>query len=491
MYIANQTNNVMRKIMLFMLAATLGIAVANAQDPCNVPVNVEVSGVSANGARVSWSGGEAPEADGFPGEWNMAFSEGDELHMTVTLSQALHAMLQMQGSDMDDIDTTTSAAGIPVFVTIAQGSGDQYTVTGSFDMEFGSFMDPIAFHFNTTGTLGANGLSIEPATISETVNLMGQLPIEFTGTVTFVQPTSLPTDGVLTIEIASLDIDGSGSISVMGVSLNDAIVVTLDGAQLHAVGTLAIPGVEGYEIRLTDLVMGYDNTYSTTYTHYAFYDLEPETNYTVEVRTLCTGSTYSDWSDAVPFTTLEGSDYSAYCDVPTGLAVEQTIEGGQLYANITWDGTSEDYDIEIRTEGQAQPFREMISYIGYSLAEEPTTTYTVRVRARCMGGFTSAWSEAVTFTSPAAPQPQGIADVNAKSEVSLYPNPANSRTTVRVEGMSGKAQLSVIDMSGRTVMTTTMTAGTAELNVAKLAKGTYFVRINNEKAATVRKLVVK
>ncbi|MCR4811247.1 MAG: T9SS type A sorting domain-containing protein [Bacteroidales bacterium] len=476
----------MRKIMLFTLAAMLGIAVANAQDPCNVPVNVEVSGVTANGARVSWSGGDAPEADGFPGEWNMAFSDGDELHMTVTLSPTLHMMLQMQGSDMDDIDTTTSAAGIPVFVTIEQGSGDQYTVSGSFDMEFGSFMDAIPFHFNTTGTLDANGLSIEPATISETVNLMGQLPLEFTGTVTFAQPTALPTDGVLTIVMSSLALNGTGNF--IG---TDDIVVTLNGEDLHAVGTLAIPGVEGYEIRLNDLVMGQTNTYSTTYTHYAFYDLESETDYTVAVRTLCSGSTYSDWSDAVPFTTLEGSDYSEYCDAPTGLAVEQSVEDGQLYANITWEGTSDDYDIEIRTEGQAQPYREMISYNGYGLNEEPTTTYTVRVRSRCAGGFTSVWTEAITFTSPAAPQPQGIADVNAKSEVSIYPNPANSRTIVSVEGMSGKAQLSVVDMSGRTVMTTTMSDGTVELNVAKLAKGTYFVRINSDEMAIVRKLIVK
>lgn len=477
----------MKKIMFLLLATMLGIVAANAQDPCNVPVNVEVSGVTANGARVSWSGGDAPEADGFPGEWNMAFSEGDELHMTVTLSQTLHMMLQMQGSDMDDIDTMMSAAGTPVFVTIEQGSGDQYTVTGSFDMEFGSFMDPIAFHFNTTGTLGASGLSIEPATISESVALMGQLPIEFTGTVTFAQPTALPTDGVLTIEIASLDIDGTGSIGGMP----DMISITLDGASLHAVGSLAIPGVEGYEIRLNDLVMGQTNTYSTTYTHYAFYELESETNYTVEVRTLCSGSTYSDWSDAVPFTTLEGSDYSEYCDVPTGLAVEQSVEDGQLYANITWEGTSDNYDIEIRTEGQDQPYREMIGYNGYGLNVEPTTTYTVRVRARCMGGFTSEWTEAITFTSPEAPQPQGIADVNAKSEVSIYPNPANSHTTVRVDGMSGKAHLNVVDMSGRTVMMTTMTGGTAELNVTKLAKGTYFVRISSDEMATVRKLIVK
>lgn len=487
MYIINQNDNVMRNFMLFMLAAMLGIAMANAQEPCNVPINLEVSGVSANGARASWSGGEAPEADGFPGEWNMAFSEGDELHMTVTLSQVLHMTLQMQGADMDDIDTTTSAAGIPVFVTIAQSSGDQYTVSGSFDMEFGSFMDPLAFHFNTTGTLGANGLSIEPATISESVSLMGQLPIEFTGTVTFAQPTSLPADGVLTIEIATLDIDGSGSI--MG--MPDVISITLDGAELHAVGSLAIPGVEGYEIRLTDLVMNYANTYSTTYAHYAFYDLEPETDYTVEVRTLCTGSTYSDWSDAVSFSTLAGSDYSEYCDMPTGLEVEQTVDGGQLYATITWEGTSDNYDIEIRTEGEAQPFRETVGYNGYDLSEEPTTTYTVRVRARCMGGFTSEWTEAVTFTSPAAPQPEGIADVNGQREVSIYPNPASNRTTVKVEGMSGKGQLSVVDMSGRTVMTSTMTAGTAELNVAKLARGTYFVRISSNEMTTVRKLVVK
>ena len=81
--------------------------------------------------------------------------------------------------------------------------------------------------------------------------------------------------------------------------------------------------------------------------------------------------------------------------------------------------------------------------------------------------------------------------MNVSNDVNIYPNPATSRATVSVEGFSGKAQLNVIDMSGRTVMTTTLENGSAQLNVAKLAKGTYFVRISGDQISTVRKLIVK
>ena len=364
-----KNHNVMKKFMLFGLAALLGFAAANAQDPCNVPVNLEVTNVTANTARISWSGGEAPVTDDFPGDWEMTFSEGDEMHMTLTLSTMLHYALQMQGQDMEDVDTMISASGIPVFVTIEQANGDQYNVSGSLDMEFG-MGDPIQFHFNTTGTRDANGLSIEPATLNESIMLMGQLPLDFTGTVTFAQPTALPTDSQLTIEIATIHIDGNGSIQ----SFTDAIVVTLDGEQLHVTGSLAIPGVEGYEIILTDVATGEQNTFTTSYTHYLFYDLESETDYTVAVRTLCTGSTYSDWCEAIPFTTLDGSDYSDYCDTPTNVTIEQTTENGTINAHITWEGTTNEYDIEIRTGSDGQPFRETIDYIGYDYTCEPSTT---------------------------------------------------------------------------------------------------------------------
>lgn len=473
--------------MLCVLSAVLGIAVANAQTPCNVPVDLEVTNITANTASIAWSGGDAPVAVDFPGDWNMAFAEGEEIHMTLTLSPILHIALAAQGQDIEDVDTMMSASAIPVFVTIEQASGDQYNVFGSFDMELGALAEPIQFHFNTTGTLSAGGLSIEPANISESINLMEALPLEFSGTVSFVQPTALPSEGVLTIVIASLNIDGDGSVS----GVPNAIAVTLDGSQLHASGMQAIPGVEGYEILRTEVATGEQTTFSTSYTHYLFYDLESETDYTVAVRTLCTGNTYSDWSEAVPFTTLDGSDFSDYCDAPTNVTVEQTTENGSPNAHITWEGTSNEYDIEIRTDGQ-QPFRETIAYIGYDFAGQPNTTYAVRVRARCDGGFTSEWTDAVSFTVPAAPQPQGINSVAANSDrCTIYPNPASSHATVTVDSFSGKARLCVIDMSGRTVMTTSFEGPSHQINVSKLAKGTYFVRIAGDQISTVRKLIVK
>jgi len=480
----------MKKFMFFALASLLAFVSVKAQDePCSVPINVAVSDVTANTARVNWLGGEAPTTDGFEGDWDLSFSEGDEMQISIVFSTMFHMLLSAQQQDIDDIDTTISVNGMPVPVSIEQVGADQFTVSGSFDMELGGMVDPIQFHFSTTGTLGTNGLSIEPATISESTMIMGQLPLEFTGSVTFVQPTALPTNGILTIEIATIQVNGNSDLSVSGMSLPNAITVVLTGTQLHATGSLAIPGVEGYEIQLINTVTGEEEIVASNYSHYLFYDLESETEYTVAIRTICSGGTYSDWSAAVPFTTLEGSDYP--CDTPTDVAVDQESQDIPFSALITWEGEASEYDVQITSGGQPATFTTDAN--SYNFQGVASMTYSVRVRAVCDGGFTSGWSAPVTFNTPAAPQPQGIGDVmnTASESCSIYPNPATSRATVSVEGLSGKAQLSVIDMSGRTVMTSTIDGGSAQLNVSKLAKGTYFVRISGDQISTVRKLIVK
>ena len=75
---------------------------------------------------------------------------------------------------------------------------------------------------------------------------------------------------------------------------------------------------------------------------------------------------------------------------------------------------------------------------------------------------------------------QRINDVEGITKLEVYPNLATSWVTVDMEGLSGKE-----------VMNANTDANKVSQNVETLTRGTYFVGINDERAATIRKLIVR
>jgi len=83
-------------------------------------------------------------------------------------------------------------------------------------------------------------------------------------------------------------------------------------------------------------------------------------------------------------------------------------------------------------------------------------------------------------------------DPVANVAMRLQPNPATSNVNIVMKGVSGKVNMSLIDMSGRVVTTSQFNAENGyNLNVSNLAKGAYFVRITNDKFSKIEKLIVR
>lgn len=78
----------------------------------------------------------------------------------------------------------------------------------------------------------------------------------------------------------------------------------------------------------------------------------------------------------------------------------------------------------------------------------------------------------------------GIDDVQSAVDFSLYPNPANDR--LNISGVEGQAEVSVLDVTGRTLMTGTTTRS---LDISALVPGVYVVRVASEQGVGVRKFV--
>jgi hypothetical protein len=76
----------------------------------------------------------------------------------------------------------------------------------------------------------------------------------------------------------------------------------------------------------------------------------------------------------------------------------------------------------------------------------------------------------------------------------LFPNPATKEATIVVEGVSGKIEIIVSDLNGRKLMQEESTCNgqfVKSINVEQWAKGTYFVRVINNSAVAIQKLIVR
>lgn len=206
--------------------------------------------------------------------------------------------------------------------------------------------------------------------------------------------------------------------------------------------------------------------------------LTQETPYTVEVRALCANGLNSDWTAALSFTTPQPE-----CGTPTNVQTTSTATS----VIITWTGYASEYDVKV-TGSEIAPINRTVSTNSCTIdGLVPASTYQVIVRAKCDGQYTD-WTEAVTFYTADG---EGIESAEGDFLVSMYPNPAKEQVSIRIDGVSGKVSVALIDMSGRTVMSDTMESSEIQFNVSALAKGTYFVRLNGEGISTVRKLVVQ
>ena len=82
---------------------------------------------------------------------------------------------------------------------------------------------------------------------------------------------------------------------------------------------------------------------------------------------------------------------------------------------------------------------------------------------------------------------------NAEDNVNiiLAPNPATSQVRLTVGSFAGKANCSIIDMSGRVVYNADITSGESVINLNGVPAGAYFVRVTNDTFSKVEKLIVR
>ena len=230
-------------------------------------------------------------------------------------------------------------------------------------------------------------------------------------------------------------------------------------------------------------VQMYDTVYSNNATITGLYS---DMNYNVRVRAQCSAATYSDWCEALVFSTSS-------CQPVADVAVSDVTD---YSATVTWT-----------PQGDATQWEVTYGYSGFNegtgtsktvnspsatlVGLEYDTPYDVYVRSLCSDEVYSFWSQPVTFTT--LPH-VGINDVADGVNCTIYPNPATTETTITISGANGTVTITVVDMEGRTVATEDLSCSadcTKQMTLQSLAQGAYFVRIVGDNINMVRKLVVR
>ncbi len=113
---------------------------------------------------------------------------------------------------------------------------------------------------------------------------------------------------------------------------------------------------------------------------------------------------------------------------------------------------------------------------------------TVTVTATDTEGNTTVCEAIVTVEGTLS-----VEDVLVENAFELYPNPASDRITLRYTGDKSLENASIIDLNGKLINTIDLKDMQSEKNidVAKLASGIYFIRINSVSNSIVKKLVIQ
>ena len=77
--------------------------------------------------------------------------------------------------------------------------------------------------------------------------------------------------------------------------------------------------------------------------------------------------------------------------------------------------------------------------------------------------------------------------------VNIYPNPAHTVVNVDIPSLSGAAEVTVVDMMGKTVGRYAIADGnnSISIDVSSFAEGVYTVRIVSDSITLVERLVIK
>ncbi|MBK7442820.1 MAG: T9SS type A sorting domain-containing protein [Bacteroidetes bacterium] len=117
----------------------------------------------------------------------------------------------------------------------------------------------------------------------------------------------------------------------------------------------------------------------------------------------------------------------------------------------------------------------------------PETTYEYKIRTKCLDGEFGEFTALNTFTT----LPLREANMNERSFIELYPNPANGIVTISYETTFVVGSVTLADITGKVVLSTTLTNATTAINISGIPAGFYIVITNFDGNTISEKLIIQ
>lgn len=129
-------------------------------------------------------------------------------------------------------------------------------------------------------------------------------------------------------------------------------------------------------------------------------------------------------------------------------------------------------------------------YGANAAANNATRCYTLRVAL----GTAARNNPTITRRDETIELNSGSVTIEKSSNelnVEVFPNPASNKLQVRLSGITGKTLIELFDMTGKQVITTNVGTNNAIIDLSKLTKGFYLIRITNQESIIHQSKIIK
>ncbi|WP_276133553.1 T9SS type A sorting domain-containing protein [Polluticoccus soli] len=247
------------------------------------------------------------------------------------------------------------------------------------------------------------------------------------------------------------------------------------------------PNVKEYEIVIDQSPLDPPNTgYQTVNPPLHIDTLVPNTCYYVHLRTNCTFG-------AIPDSFAQTWLLDSFCTMPVCEIPPVTIDVNKITSTtalVSWTAVPNvtKYEYAVSIDPQSPPQKGTFTTYTQVVLKglHSNLPYFFYLRAYCsLGEPVSPWGEVQFHTAMTT----GVDDLNSGDfAIDAYPNPAGNTVTILTVGRSNNAKVTIVDMTGKLVKTTSVTEDRTVVSLEGLTPGLYFVRYTDETRSEVIKL---
>ncbi len=230
----------------------------------------------------------------------------------------------------------------------------------------------------------------------------------------------------------------------------------------------------------------FNQSYEAEASPFTVTGLQQGVDYHARIRSLCNGLPGAWYEQVRYFTTTS-------CAVVNHL-LSRVVDENSGVVELQWEGNGTSYVLEYGEEHYLPGEGITVSDIAvphYRLEGlRPGVAYDYYVKAQCDENAFSLWSERGHFVVSML----DIKDADGDFAANLFPNPATGVTVLELSGVQGGVDVELVNLSGQTVLRRSAECNgdcRIQIELGKLPKGAYFVRLTGSRINAVKKLIVK